>query len=227
MKAQEKGTLTVAPAGTTRGTLNEIVAVMRWSGFPLVRDSIVAVPTVIRVAVDAWFVTVMRPTSLPSGPLGWTTFWTLARIVRFASSNTLTVMRRRPGEARAVPSRRTLRIGSGNRYLFRPHGAFAKVWIVFDDISLSPNRPKVPSFEGEDPRAILDGFAGDITVPMHAESVWSLVDLDCDRGNENLRHSLARATFRQVQNGNENPLSFPSDFENVGKTLIAAILPSG
>src|SRR2546430_12419289 len=39
--------LTVAPAGTTRGTLNEIVAVMRLSGLPLglVRDSIVAVPT--------------------------------------------------------------------------------------------------------------------------------------------------------------------------------------
>src|SRR5256886_13804919 len=125
MKVPEKGTLTVAPAGTTRGTLNEIVAVMRLAGLPLVRDSIVAVPTVIRVAVDAWFVTVIRPTSLPSGPLGWTTFWTLARIVRFASSNTFTVMRRRPGEARAVPSRRTLRIGSARRNLLRPHGAFA------------------------------------------------------------------------------------------------------
>src|SRR5205807_405261 len=124
VKVPEKGTLTVAPAGTTRGTLNEIVAVMRPSGFPSVTDWIVAVPTVIRVAVDAWFVTVMRPTSLPVGPLGWTTFWTLARIVRFASSNTLTVMRRRPGEARAVPSRRTLRIGSGNGCdcaLFPPH----------------------------------------------------------------------------------------------------------
>src|SRR5207247_1085757 len=128
------------PAGTVRGTLNEIVAVMRPSGFPfaLVRDSIVAVPTVIRVSVDAWFVTVMRPTSLPVGPLGWTTFWTLARIVRFASSNTLTVMRRRPGEAKAVPSRRTLRIGSGNRYRFRPHGEFEKVRMDFDDIRLSP-----------------------------------------------------------------------------------------
>src|SRR5437016_12780830 len=136
VKGPEKGTLTVAPAGTTRGTLNEIVAVMRLSGFPLVRDSIVAVPTVIRVAVDAWFVTVMRPTSLPSGPLGWTTFWTLARIVRLGSSNTLTVMRRRPGEAKAVPSRRTLRIGSGRRNLFRPQGAFAMVRMDFDDIGL-------------------------------------------------------------------------------------------
>src|SRR5436189_183171 len=81
VKGPEKDTLTVAPAGTTRGTLNEIVAVMRPSGFPSVRDSIVAVPTVIRVSVDAWFVTVMRPTSLPVGPPGWTTFWTLARIV--------------------------------------------------------------------------------------------------------------------------------------------------
>src|SRR5437773_7253400 len=144
VKGPVKGTLTVAPAGTTRGTLNEIVAVMRLSGFPfaLVRDSIVAVPTVIRVSVDAWFVTVMRPTSLPSGPLGWTTFWTLARIVRFGSSNTLTVMRSRPCEAKAVPSRRTLRIGSGRRSLFRPQGAFAKVRIDFDDIGLSPNRPR-------------------------------------------------------------------------------------
>src|SRR2546430_16451556 len=142
MKVPEKGTLTVAPGGTTRGPLNEIVAVMRLSGLPLVRDSIVAVPTVIRVAVDAWFVTVMRPTSLPSGPPGWTTFWTLARIVRFGSSNTLTVMRRTPGEAKAVPSRRTLRIGSGNRYLLRPHGACAKVRMDFDDIGLSPKRPR-------------------------------------------------------------------------------------
>src|SRR5437773_5937732 len=142
VKGPEKGTLAVAPAGTTGGTLNEIVAVMRPSGFPSVRDSIVAVPTVIRVSVDAWFVTVMRPTSLPVGPLGWTTFWTLARIVRFASLNTFTVMRRTPGEAKAVPSRRTLRIGSGRRYRFRPHGAFAKVRMDFDDIGLSPNRPR-------------------------------------------------------------------------------------
>src|SRR5216110_3999587 len=142
VKGPEKDTLTVAPAGTVRGTLNEIVAVMRPSGLPSVRDSIVAVPTVIWVSVDAWFVTVMRPTSLPSGPLGWATFWTLARIVRFASSNTLTVMRRRPGEAKAVPRRRTLRIGSGRRSLFRPHGAFAKVRMDFDDTGLSPNRPK-------------------------------------------------------------------------------------
>src|SRR5437870_12287457 len=162
MKAQEKGTLTVAPAGTTRGTLNEIVAVMRPSGLPSVRDSIFAVPTVIRVSVDAWFVTVMRPTSLPSGPLGWMTFWTLARIVRFASSNTLTVMRRRPGEAKAVPSRRTLRIGSGNRYRFRPHGAFAMVRMDFDGIELFPQSPQVPSFKGEDPRATPDGFLGAI-----------------------------------------------------------------
>src|SRR5438132_9848617 len=140
------GIFSVAPAGTTRGTLNAIVAVMRLSGLPLVRDSIVAVPTVIRVSVDAWFVTVMRPTSLPSGPLGWTTFWTLARIVRFGSSNTLTVMRRRPGEAKAVPRRRTLRIGSGNRYRFRPHGPFAKVWMNFDEIVLFPQSPQVPSF---------------------------------------------------------------------------------
>src|SRR2546426_8147297 len=149
----EKGTLTVAPAPTTRGTLNEIVAVMRPSGFPFVTDWIVAVPTVIRVSVDAWFVTVMRPTSLPSGPLGWTTFWTLARIVRFVSSNTFTVMRRMPGEAKAVPSRRTLRIGSGSRYRLRPHGAFAMVRMDFDGIELSPNCPNVPSFKREDPRA--------------------------------------------------------------------------
>src|SRR5437016_12176898 len=147
--APEQGTLTVAPAGTVRGTLNEIVAVMRPSGIPFVRDSIVAVPTVIRVSVDAWFVTVMRPTSLPVGPLGWTTFWTLARIVRFVSLNTFTVMRRTPGEAKAVPSRRTLRIGNGRRYLLRPHGAFPKVRMDFDGIELSPNCPKIPSFGGE------------------------------------------------------------------------------
>src|SRR5881396_1863158 len=144
VKGPEKDTLTVAPAGTVRGTLNAIVAVMRLSGLPLVRDSIVAVPTVIRVSVDAWFVTVMRPTSLPVGPLGWTTFWTLARIVRFVSSNTFTVMRRRPGEAKAVPSRRTLRIGNGRRYLLRPHGAFAMVRMDFDGIELFPQSPQVP-----------------------------------------------------------------------------------
>src|SRR5439155_21348853 len=116
-------TLRVGPPGTTRGTLNEIGAGMRPSGCQFVTDPIVAVPTVIRVFVDAWFVTVMRPTSLPVGPLGWTTFWTLARIVRFVSLNTFTVMRRRPGEAKAVPSRRMLRTGSGRRYRFRPHGA--------------------------------------------------------------------------------------------------------
>src|SRR5207249_10106749 len=154
--------LTVAPAGTTRGTLNEIVAVMRPSGLPSVRDSIVAVPTVMRVSVDAWFVTVMRPTSLPSGPLGWTTFWTLARIVRFASSKTLTVMRSRPGEARAVPSRRTLRIGSGRRSRLRPQGAIAKVRMDFDDIGLAPNRPGAHSLEGRDARGSLHGPPGRI-----------------------------------------------------------------
>src|SRR5207247_5301865 len=104
VKGPEKDTLTVAPAGTTRGTLNEIVAVMRPSGIPFVRDSIVAVPTVIRVSVDAWFVTVMRPTSLPVGPLGWTTFWTLARIVRLVSENELAVLLRSQVEARGEQS---------------------------------------------------------------------------------------------------------------------------
>src|SRR5438034_7676832 len=145
VKGPEKDTLTVAPAGTTRGTLKEIVAVMRPSGIPFVRDSIVAVPTVIRVSVDAWFVTVMRPTSLPVGPLGWTTFWTLARIVRFGSSNTFTVMRRRPGEAKAVPSRRTLRIGSGSRYRFRPHGAIAMVRMDFDELEFVTKSTPVPT----------------------------------------------------------------------------------
>src|SRR5947208_6259747 len=168
VKGPEKDTLTVDPAGTTRGTLNEIVAVMRPSGISFVRDSIVAVPTVIRVSVDAWFVTVMRPTSLPVGPLGWTTFWTLARIVRFVSENTLTVIRRTPGEARAVPSRRMLRTGSGRRNRFRPHGAFAKVRMDFDDIGLSPNRPKSHPLKAKDPRAVLDGLPGDITVPMRS-----------------------------------------------------------
>src|SRR5437879_9256082 len=120
----------------------------------------------------------MRPTSLPSGPLGWTTFWTLARIVRFGSSNTLTVMRRRPGEAKAVPSRRTLRIGSGNRYRFRPHGAFPKERMDFDGIELFPQSPQVPSFESKDPRAVLDGLPEDITVPMQTCPVRSFVDLD-------------------------------------------------
>src|SRR5437016_8675576 len=138
VKGPEKDTLTVAPAGTTRGTLNEIVAVMRPSGIPFVRDSIVAVPTVIRVSVEAWFVTVMRPTSLPVGPLGWTTFWTLARIVRFVSENTLTVIRRTPGEARAVPSRRMLRIGSGRRYSFRTQRAFVMVRMEFVSIEFFP-----------------------------------------------------------------------------------------
>src|SRR5437870_12717777 len=106
VNAPEKGTLTVAPAGTVRGTLNEIVAVMRLSGLPLVRDSIVAVPTVIRVSVDAWFVTVMRPTSLPSGPLGWTTLWTIARIVGIGTSNTVNVIRSSTDEGTSSPSRK-------------------------------------------------------------------------------------------------------------------------
>src|SRR2546427_10563950 len=141
-KGPVKGTFTVPPAGTRRGTRIVIVVTMRPSGLPSVRDRIVAVATVRRVAVDAWFVTVMTPTSFPSGPSGWMTFWTLARIVRFESSNTLTVIRRRPGEANAVPNRRTLRIGRGRRNLFRPHGAFAKVRIGFDDNERSPNRPR-------------------------------------------------------------------------------------
>src|SRR5206468_7522296 len=177
VEGPEKDTLTVAPAGTTSGTLNEIVAVMRPSGIPFVRDSIVAVPTVIRVSVDAWFVTVMRPTSLPVGPLGWTTFWTLARIVRFASLNTFTVMRRTPGEAKAVPSRRMLRIGSGRRYRFRPHGAFAIVRMDFDGIELFPQSPQGPYFEGEEPRAFPHGLRGDITLRMRSCDVWSRVEI--------------------------------------------------
>src|SRR5207244_10545297 len=65
-----EGHLDSASGGARTGTLIVIVATMRPSGFRFVRDWIVAVATVRRVAVEVWFVTIMKPTSLPSGPLG-------------------------------------------------------------------------------------------------------------------------------------------------------------
>src|SRR5207253_1976421 len=104
-------------------------------------------------------------------------------------SNTLTVMRRRPGEANAVPSRRTLRIGSGNRYLLRPHGAFAMVRMDFDDIGLSPKSPQVSSFEGRRPAGIPTWAARAYNRADAHMSSPVFVDLDCDDGDENLWHS--------------------------------------
>src|SRR5439155_19897036 len=159
----------------------------------------------------------MRPTSLPVGPLGWTTFWTLARIVRFVSENTLTVIRRTPGEARAVPSRRTLRIGSGRRYRFRPHGAFAKVRMDFDGIELFPQSPQVPSFEGEDPRAVLDGFPGDITVPMYTRPLRSFVDLFLRPSQRNLGQCVLDS--QECKRGNENDPSLSLTLKMLAKPL--------
>jgi len=45
------------------------------------------------------------------------------------------------------------------------------VRIDFDDIGLSPNRPRSHSVEGQDPRASLHGPPGHITVPMHTSQV--------------------------------------------------------
>src|SRR5438445_5622847 len=82
-----------------------------------------AVATVIRVAVEAWLVTVMIPRIFPVGPDGWTTFWTWAVIVRLPSLRIVTVMCSRPGAAIAVTMRTTERIGRGARNRLRPHGA--------------------------------------------------------------------------------------------------------
>jgi hypothetical protein len=73
-------------------------------------------------------------------------------IVRFESSNTLTVMRRWPGDAKAVPIRRTLRIGSDRRNLFWPHGAFATVCMDCDGIDLLPQPAQDSRFEAESRR---------------------------------------------------------------------------
>src|SRR2546428_12358091 len=68
----------------------------------------------------------MMPTIFPSGPDGWTTFWTAAVSVRLLSSMIVTVIRRRPGDAIAVTIRTTDKMGSGRRCFFRPHGARRK-----------------------------------------------------------------------------------------------------
>src|SRR2546425_10569047 len=68
----------------------------------------------------------MMPTIFPSGPDGWTTFWTAAVSVRLLSSMTVTVIRRRLGDAIAVTIRTTDRMGSGRRCFFRPQGARRK-----------------------------------------------------------------------------------------------------
>src|SRR3989441_11426137 len=66
------------------------------------------------------------PTIFPSGPNGWTTFWTAAVSVRLVSSMIVTVIRRRPGDAIAVTIRTTDKMGSGKRCFFRPQGARRK-----------------------------------------------------------------------------------------------------
>src|SRR5881628_1930611 len=126
----ENGTVMVAPARTVTGTLIVIVVSNRPSaspgGVPEARDWSLADAAVIWMSAEPWFVTVMIPTIFPSGPEGWTMFWTDATIVRWVSSTRVTVIRNRVGEAIAVSNRRTERIGSGARCFFLPHGARRK-----------------------------------------------------------------------------------------------------
>src|SRR5438445_715621 len=68
----------------------------------------------------------MMPTIFPSGPNGWTTFWTAAVSVRLPSSMTVTVIRSMAGDAIAVTIRTTDKMGNGNRCFFRPQGARRK-----------------------------------------------------------------------------------------------------
>src|SRR3989441_7441053 len=68
----------------------------------------------------------MMPTIFPSGPDGWTTFWTAAVSVMLVSSMIVTVIRSRPGDAIAVTIRTTDKIGRGKRCFFRPQGARRK-----------------------------------------------------------------------------------------------------
>src|SRR5437879_13529295 len=78
--------------------------------------------TVIRFAIESWFVTRMIPTIMPEVPDGWTTFWMVAEIVRLSSLKTTTVMRKTPGDAIAVTIRTTDKMGSGKRCFFRHQG---------------------------------------------------------------------------------------------------------
>src|SRR5437879_13718962 len=68
----------------------------------------------------------MMPTIFPSGPDGWTTFWTEAVSVRLVSSMTVTVIRSIAGDAIAVTIRTTDKMGNGRRCFFRPQGARRK-----------------------------------------------------------------------------------------------------
>src|SRR2546426_4390853 len=95
----------------------------------------------------------MMPTIFPSGPDGWTTFWTAAVSVRLLSSMTVTVIRRRPGDAIAVTIRTTDKMGSGKRCFFRPQGARRKRVSVMVRICGTPPEleermyePRIPWF---------------------------------------------------------------------------------
>ena len=92
----ENGAVTVAPARTVSGTLIVIVVSNRESGppggDPRAKDWILTEATVRRISVEARFVTVMMPTIFPSGPDGWTRFWTVAVNLRLGSSMTVTVI---------------------------------------------------------------------------------------------------------------------------------------
>src|SRR5207249_10308312 len=154
VKGPENGAVTVVPARTVRGRLIVIV-VSKWGSGGVSRDraSILTVATVRRMSVDALFVTVMMPTIFPSGPDGWTTFWTVAVNLRLGSSMIVTVMWRRPGAAIAVTNRTTDRIGSGRRCFFRPQGARRRRVSVTVHINGIPpelrvraREPAIPSF---------------------------------------------------------------------------------
>src|SRR5205807_8841574 len=92
----------------------------------------------------------------------------------------------------------------------------------------SPKSPQVPSFEGEDPRAVLDGPPGDIIVPMRPRAVWSGVDLEPQPWSKNpqvfvsLLLRPSRCKRKQFE-----CVAILSYSENSGKTLIAGIPPWG
>src|SRR2546426_6629735 len=158
----------------------------------------------------------MMPTIFPSGPNGWTTFWTAAVSVRLPSSMTVTVIRSMAGDAIAVTIRTTDKMGNGNRCFFRPQGARRKRVSVTVRIRGIPPELEARGMSAANPLVpVPHRVSDDIIVPL-GRGPPSGFDLDNETRNQACDESDHRA--RSVSAGGQRPhISWRPSWQN---TLI-------
>src|SRR2546426_6660674 len=152
----------------------------------------------------------MMPTIFPSGPDGWTTFWTAAVSVRLVSSIIVTVIRRRPGDAIAVTIRTTDKMGSGKRCFFRPQGARRKRVSVTVRIGGTP-----PELEARDGRAAIPSFqsrhraSDDIIIPLdRGPPSWNSVSIMRPETMHVTNQAIESEAFAPGQMARHHPAPF-------------------